>query len=474
MFVEQNGSKTLHFGNNNFSHGMMAAIKNWWDESLGGKAAYAADTGAANAYAVAPTPAITDYAAGQTFSFFAVNANNGAATLDVNALGAKTIQKNGAALVSGDIGSGDLVSVVYDGIRFQLLSVPLNLSLKSLITSGGLTIGDDQLMFEGGKIAFRNNDSHPSLYRSNTSSGSAPFSAYGNLVLESRAMSGLGVFVVTGATPAVAMEVDSSQNIIMPNGRVKIGGAATITPDTDADDIVIDTGWSATGLTIASTARGSIFFGSAGDPKAGRIVYEHAGTDMEFYVNNVRRGFFGGGLVVGSPSGGDRGAGAINAQSVYDDNALLTCYVTDMIIDGAINQAAWDDRVPDRNVPAVTTRRRKEDERGEPVFDADGQQAFEEVELEPARTETRTHEPAARFTARADRSLDPDLFYADMLARRALPALPTREEWSIEPPSVGTQVQALIETIELLVEHDNRQGNLIKGLTARVSTLEGV
>lgn len=33
------------------------------------------------------------------------------------------------------------------------------------------------------------------------------------------------------------------------------------------------------------------------------------------------------GLIVGSPTGGDKGAGTINAQAVYDDNTLLTDYV---------------------------------------------------------------------------------------------------------------------------------------------------
>jgi hypothetical protein len=34
-------------------------------------------------------------------------------------------------------------------------------------------------------------------------------------------------------------------------------------------------------------------------------------------------------IVVGSPTGGDKGAGTINAQAVYDDNTLLTDFVFD-------------------------------------------------------------------------------------------------------------------------------------------------
>ncbi|MGI9345516.1 MAG: hypothetical protein ACR2PW_04545 [Gammaproteobacteria bacterium] len=84
---------------------------------------YAADTGSANTYAIAPTIAITAYAAGQVFWFVAGNANTGASTLNVSAVGAQTLQKYGAALESGDIGSGDIVGAVYDGTNFEIFSV---------------------------------------------------------------------------------------------------------------------------------------------------------------------------------------------------------------------------------------------------------------------------------------------------------------------------------------------------------------
>ena len=61
------------------------------------------------------------YAAGQVFQFVSAGANTGAATLNVNSLGAKAITKNGTTvLVAGDIANGATVEVVYDGTRFQL------------------------------------------------------------------------------------------------------------------------------------------------------------------------------------------------------------------------------------------------------------------------------------------------------------------------------------------------------------------
>ena len=45
-----------------------------------------------------------------------------------------------------------------------------------------------------------------------------------------------------------------------------------------------------------------------------------------------------GGVVVGAPTGGDKGAGTLNATAVYDDNTLLTDWVFDLHYDGRINE----------------------------------------------------------------------------------------------------------------------------------------
>lgn len=71
---------------------------------------------------ISPTPAA--YAAGQTFRFVSAGANTGAVTLNISSLGAKSVTKNGTtALAAGDIPSGAVVEVVYDGTRFQVIGV---------------------------------------------------------------------------------------------------------------------------------------------------------------------------------------------------------------------------------------------------------------------------------------------------------------------------------------------------------------
>lgn len=74
-------------------------------------------------YTATPSPAISSYAAGQTFKILFTNANTGAATLNLNGVGAASITKNGTtALQAGDISAGSIKILAYDGTRFQMIS----------------------------------------------------------------------------------------------------------------------------------------------------------------------------------------------------------------------------------------------------------------------------------------------------------------------------------------------------------------
>jgi hypothetical protein len=80
--------------------------------------------GTADAITLSPSPAITAYAAGQKFSFIASGDNTGAVTVNVSSVGSKSVTKRGStALVAGEIVSGSIVSIQYDGTQFQLLNV---------------------------------------------------------------------------------------------------------------------------------------------------------------------------------------------------------------------------------------------------------------------------------------------------------------------------------------------------------------
>lgn len=88
------------------------------------------------------TPTLTAYGVGQTFRFVAAGANAGAVTINIDSVGTKSITKQGnVALEAGDIISGSVVQITYDGTQFQLVS--------SAGAGGGATgAGGDQVFYE--------------------------------------------------------------------------------------------------------------------------------------------------------------------------------------------------------------------------------------------------------------------------------------------------------------------------------------
>jgi hypothetical protein len=83
--------------------------------------AYLTTVSGTNTITAVAAVGMTAYATGQKFTFVSAGANTGAATLNINSIGAKAITKNGTtALVAGDIASGAAVEVFYDGTQFQL------------------------------------------------------------------------------------------------------------------------------------------------------------------------------------------------------------------------------------------------------------------------------------------------------------------------------------------------------------------
>lgn len=79
--------------------------------------------GSSNAFTASLSPAITAYVTGMRFSFLADRANTGASTLNINSVGATAIvcRDGSTALSSGDITSGDVHEVIYDGTSWVLV-----------------------------------------------------------------------------------------------------------------------------------------------------------------------------------------------------------------------------------------------------------------------------------------------------------------------------------------------------------------
>lgn len=119
------GSSDLGAGSTNSTH------------IVPGPIAYVATTGSSNAYVAAPSPALAALTTGSWLALKANHTNTGAATLNVNSLGAVAIRKQtDVALEAGDLRSGQVFWVTYDGTYWQLTS-PEGLPRKAYGELGG-------------------------------------------------------------------------------------------------------------------------------------------------------------------------------------------------------------------------------------------------------------------------------------------------------------------------------------------------
>lgn len=161
------------------------------------------------------TPSLTAYAAGNLFSFVAANTNTGAATININSLGAKSITKQGlTALAAGDIVSGQISLIEYDGTQFQLIN-PKNVSSISFgstgltpatATSGVVSVAGTLVVANGG-----------TGLTSGTSGGVLYYSATGTLA-SSSALTQYGVVYGGGAGAApVSTAAGTSGQVLIAN-----------------------------------------------------------------------------------------------------------------------------------------------------------------------------------------------------------------------------------------------------------------
>jgi hypothetical protein len=79
-------------------------------------------TSGTDTYTATLVPAISAYVTHHYYLIKFVNANTGAATLNLNGLGAKSIVKSGSnPLILGDIAAGQILELAYDGTNLQIV-----------------------------------------------------------------------------------------------------------------------------------------------------------------------------------------------------------------------------------------------------------------------------------------------------------------------------------------------------------------
>lgn len=104
------------------------------DQDGHGALPYAVASGS-NDLSVTLNPPLTQYVSGMPIYLKTVSANGGPMTLSVDGLESKPIFKNTSeALTAGEVPSGAVITVVYDGTAFQLQSTPVKFNADTVDT----------------------------------------------------------------------------------------------------------------------------------------------------------------------------------------------------------------------------------------------------------------------------------------------------------------------------------------------------
>jgi hypothetical protein len=263
---------------------------------------YGADGGSTDAYAISMSPTVTVLGIGELINFKANTANTGAATLNVDGLGAVPILKNGAtALATNDILAGQIVTVIYDGTNFQMQSQVGN---AAAITGGRLI--SRQILTSGSSATY-------------TKPGGVNM-----IIVEAVGGGGNGAGATATLTTLAAGGGGGgggycSKMYTSPSATYTytVGGAGT---STTFDVLVAGGGSDAPAIT--GTSNGAVGLGGAGGTASGGDINmpgqpggpSHAVVNAGSMAGNGGNSFYGGGALgsangVGG-SGGTNGAGA--------------------------------------------------------------------------------------------------------------------------------------------------------------------
>lgn len=280
--------------------------------------------GTADVITLTPSPAITAYAAGQTFRFIASGANTTAVTVAVSGLAAKAITKNGTtALIAGDIPSGAMVEITYDGTRFILgntgaaTGIPVSIidAAGDLIvgtaadTAGRLAIGTalQQLRVNAGATALE------------WATGSGGTTTVPRLLENAGLSVAMAANAVTIALKGADGNDPSSSNAVGVSFRsaTLTSGASSKVSVTAATSTVISSG--STGGTVSATAS-RIWIGAILTGGAVEIAWFNARSGVNVAPINE------GGVISTTAEGG--AGGADTAQTWYSTTARASVPVT--------------------------------------------------------------------------------------------------------------------------------------------------
>ena len=200
------------------------------------------------------SPTLAAYAAGQMFYFVAAGDNTTSVTLNIDALGAKAVTRDGSvALAAADIKSGEVVVVVYDGTRFQVVSqlnsagnaTFANVSITSALNVGGVAT------FSAGSAAA------PSITTTGDTNTGIFFPAADTIA-----------FTEGGVE---SMRIDSSANVgigtASPSFKLDVSGTSNVLQTTSSNGINNFYQVTSSGTTVLQNDQGAYAFYTGGGEK---------------------------------------------------------------------------------------------------------------------------------------------------------------------------------------------------------------
>ena len=248
---------------------------------------YAADAGSTDAYAITLSPAPTAYVAGQEFSFKANTVNTGAATLNVNTLGAKTIVKGvNTTLADGDIAAGQVCTVIYDGANFvlqnQVANPYTNLSYVINADENISNYTTNQINLEDLSVTNCTMFYQGTGFKSNSLNGAVRYCVLGDSQLFSQTK------IYKHKAP-VSVNMGSSERFAFGISEVSSGAAFNET-DTTKRKIGFVIGPSNTVWSVTCDGSAKTATVISGVTALNMNLYSYTwtpGTDVKFYVNGV-------------------------------------------------------------------------------------------------------------------------------------------------------------------------------------------
>lgn len=279
------------------------------------------DSGIANAYVltqIGTKQAPTSYTDGMKVIFRVGNLNTGISTVNVATLGVKNIFFASVALIGGEIISGSLATLIYDSANNRFDLIP---QLNNVYTdSTGLVLRETI---------------RPSLkfkrLNSNSATGNIDWLGANDLVgwrigvndTQASTFSIKSGPLNTNAVITLTTGKRMGINENLPDGTLHVTTVISGAPfSTLADDFILENSLDC-GITIASgiNSKGNIYYASiTGGTASGQFSYDHSIKQFDWFTTSLKKMSLGLGLVLGTPTGGDKGNGSGNFQSLFINN----------------------------------------------------------------------------------------------------------------------------------------------------------